>query len=51
MSGYAANVLAPSLAEGVHSLQKPFSIPALAVKVRETLDSSQTDLTPPAARR
>jgi len=41
MSGYTANVIAHHavLNEGVHFLQKPFSMKALASKVRETIDS------------
>jgi PAS domain S-box-containing protein len=40
ISGYAADVLAPHgvLAEGVHFVQKPFSMHALAAKLREALD-------------
>ncbi|MBI5604423.1 MAG: PocR ligand-binding domain-containing protein [Deltaproteobacteria bacterium] len=43
MSGYTANVIAHHgvLDEGIHFIQKPFSIQALAVKVREALDSEQ----------
>jgi hypothetical protein len=39
MSGYTANVIAHRgiLDEGVHFLQKPFSMRELAVKVREAL--------------
>jgi len=39
MSGYTANVIAHRaiLEEGVHFLQKPFSVEALAAKVREAL--------------
>ncbi|RJP74685.1 MAG: response regulator, partial [Desulfobacteraceae bacterium] len=42
MSGYTADVIAHHgvLEEGVHFLQKPFSIQALAAKVREMLDES-----------
>ncbi|MCX6538497.1 MAG: PAS domain S-box protein [Acidobacteria bacterium] len=41
MSGYTADVIAHHgvLDEGVHFLQKPFSIERLAATVRETLDS------------
>jgi CheY-like chemotaxis protein len=40
MSGYTADVIAPHgvLDEGVHFIQKPFSLDNLAAKVRETLD-------------
>jgi two-component system, cell cycle sensor histidine kinase and response regulator CckA len=40
MSGYTANVIAHRgvLPEGIHFIQKPFSIAALAAKVREVLD-------------
>jgi signal transduction histidine kinase/ActR/RegA family two-component response regulator len=40
MSGYTANVIAHHgvLDEGVHFIQKPFSIKELAAKVREALD-------------
>jgi CheY-like chemotaxis protein len=40
MSGYTADIIAPHgvLDEGVHFLQKPFSLNALAAKVREALD-------------
>jgi CheY-like chemotaxis protein len=42
MSGYTANVIAHRgvLSEGVHFIQKPFSIAALAAKVREVLDQN-----------
>ena len=42
MSGYTANVIAKHgvLKEGVHFIQKPFSIEDLAVKVREVLDAT-----------
>ena len=41
-SGYTANVIAHNgvLDEGVHFLQKPFSVHDLAAKVREVLDQS-----------
>ncbi len=41
MSGYTANVIAHHgvLDEGIHFLQKPFSMQAMAAKVREVLDS------------
>jgi PAS domain S-box-containing protein len=40
MSGYTANVIAHHgvLDEGIHFLQKPFSVHTLLTKVRETLD-------------
>ena len=40
MSGYTADVIARNnvLGEGVHFIQKPFSIPELAAKVREVLN-------------
>ena len=40
MSGYTANIIAHHgvLDEGVHFIQKPFSLPDLAIKVRELLD-------------
>ena len=43
MSGYADNVLAPHgiLDEGLNFIQKPFSVQALALKVRETLDKDR----------
>jgi PAS domain S-box-containing protein len=42
MSGYTANVIAHHgvLDEGVHFIQKPFSIKALTAKVRQTLDEA-----------
>jgi len=41
MSGYTANVIVRYgvLDEGMHFIQKPFSLPGLANKVREVLDS------------
>jgi len=41
MSGYTSDVIAQHdvLDEGVHFLQKPFSIQSLAAKVREVLDT------------
>ena len=41
MSGYTANVIAHHgvLDQGVHFIQKPFSLKDLAAKVRETLDA------------
>lgn len=41
MSGYTADAIARHgvLAEGVHFIQKPFSIQGLAARVRETLES------------
>jgi DNA-binding NtrC family response regulator len=41
MSGYTADVIAHSgvLDEGIHFLQKPFTVHALADKVREVLES------------
>jgi len=41
MSGYTADVIAHHgvLDEGIHFIQKPFSMQALAAKVREVLDS------------
>ncbi len=43
MSGYADNVLAPHgiLEEGLNFIQKPFSVQALALKLRETLDKDR----------
>lgn len=40
MSGYTADVIAQHgvLEDGLHFIQKPFSLPALAVKVREAVD-------------
>jgi len=40
MSGYTANVIAHHgvLDEGVHFIQKPFTIPDLATRVRGVLD-------------
>lgn len=41
MSGYTANVIAHHnvLDEGVHFIQKPFSLQSLSIKVRETLNA------------
>ncbi|MDD2366670.1 MAG: PAS domain-containing protein [Desulfuromonadaceae bacterium] len=41
MSGYTADVIATHgmLEEGVHFIQKPFSLPNMAAKVREVLDN------------
>ena len=41
MSGYTADVIAHNgvLDEGVHFIQKPFSVQSLAIKLREVLDS------------
>ena len=41
MSGYSADIIAHHgvLDEGVHFIQKPFSVPNLAAKVREVLDN------------
>jgi CheY-like chemotaxis protein len=41
MSGYTGDIIAPHgvLGEGVNFIQKPFSMQALAAKVREVLDS------------
>jgi len=43
MSGYTSDVIAHHgvLDEGVHFIQKPFSMPDLAAKVREVFDSDQ----------
>ncbi len=40
MSGYTADVIAHHgvLDDGVHFIQKPFSLPNMAAKVREVLD-------------
>jgi len=45
MSGYTANIIARRgvLEEGVHFIEKPFSIKNLAAKVREVLDQKSTD--------
>ncbi|NCO61400.1 MAG: hypothetical protein COX16_09295 [Deltaproteobacteria bacterium CG23_combo_of_CG06-09_8_20_14_all_51_20] len=45
MSGYTANVIAHRgvLKEGVHFVEKPFSMKDLATKVREVLDQKSTD--------
>jgi FixJ family two-component response regulator len=44
MSGYPADVIATRgvLDEGVHFIQKPFSIGDFATKVREVLDSTDS---------
>jgi signal transduction histidine kinase len=41
MSGYTADVIADNgvLEQGFHFMQKPFSLPVIAAKVREVLDS------------
>jgi hypothetical protein len=46
MSGYTANVIAHRgiLDEGVNFLQKPFSMAALAAKVREVLDGVEMSI-------
>ncbi len=43
MSGYTANVIAHHgvLDDGVHFMQKPFTLSAIASKVREVLDSKE----------
>jgi len=43
MSGYTANVIAHHgvLDEDVHFIQKPFSLPGIATKVREVLDNKE----------
>ncbi len=45
MSGYTANVISHHgvLDEGVHFIQKPFTLQDMAVKVRETLDKERED--------
>lgn len=42
MSGYTANIIAHHgvLDEGVHFIQKPFSLPTIAAKVREVMDGN-----------
>jgi PAS domain S-box-containing protein len=42
MSGYTADVIASHgvLNEGIHFIKKPFSLPALASKIREVLDGN-----------
>jgi signal transduction histidine kinase len=42
MSGYTADIIAPKgvLDDGIHFIQKPFSMAALAAKVREALDGN-----------
>ena len=49
MSGYAGSVIEPHgvMQEGVHFIEKPFSVQALAGKVREVLDGGRP-LLPPA---
>ena len=44
MSGYTADLIAHHgvLDEGVHFIQKPFSVPELAAKVRKVLEESQS---------
>jgi CheY-like chemotaxis protein len=41
MSGYTADVIAHQgvLDEGVHFIQKPFTVPLLAQRVRQVLDA------------
>ena len=43
MSGYTADAISQHgvLDETVHFIQKPFTLPNLAIKVREVLDSKQ----------
>jgi FixJ family two-component response regulator len=45
MSGYPADIVAQRgvLEQGVHFLQKPFSLHDLAAKVKETLADTDTD--------
>ncbi len=52
MSGYTDNAIVQHgmLKEGMHFLQKPFSPDALALKVRESLDSPDKDNLFPALR-
>ncbi|MGH8573917.1 MAG: hypothetical protein ACREX8_15285, partial [Gammaproteobacteria bacterium] len=52
MSGYSTEAVATQgvLTPGAAFLQKPFSVEELVLRVREVLDSPQTDA-PPAARR
>ena len=47
MSGFTADVIANqgAIDEGVHFIQKPFSVRALAAKVREVLDSDPNHVT------
>jgi two-component system, cell cycle sensor histidine kinase and response regulator CckA len=46
MSGYTGEAIAHQgiLDEGVHFIQKPFSLPSLAAKVREVLDADEAML-------
>ena len=48
MSGYTANVIAHHgvLDEGMQFIQKPFSLPNMAAKVREVLDGTPGEGTP-----
>lgn len=41
MSGYTGNIISRHgvIGEGIHFIQKPFSIKELTLKVRETLDA------------
>jgi DNA-binding NtrC family response regulator len=52
MSGYTADVLAPRgiLDPAVHFIQKPFTMPDLAVAIRHALDSEAAPVPPPAAQ-
>jgi hypothetical protein len=45
MSGYTANVIAHHgvLDEGMHFIQKPFTLHALAAKIREALAAEGTE--------
>lgn len=49
MSGYTADVIANRgiLEEGVHFIQKPFSLKGLGIKVREILDAEKKNQLPP----
>ncbi|MBJ6727962.1 response regulator [Geomonas sp. Red875] len=53
MSGYTADVIAPHgvLDQRSHFIQKPFSLPALALKIREVLDQVPTQLILPESSR